>query len=86
MKCSPFTTGISPCIQNDNSKFAHVRSKLMGRDTITVQGFLLECLLYEGYAHLRFGIRMYWVEKFRKIFFLGGGEVGVCVSISDLRV
>ena len=25
----------------------------MRRDTITVQGFLLECFLYEGYVHTR---------------------------------
>ena len=57
----------------------------MRRDTITVQGFLLECFLYEGYIHTRecpgwkktenliegwgggVGIRMSWVEKFRKL-------------------
>ena len=26
MKCSPFTVDISPCIQSDNSIFAHVRN------------------------------------------------------------
>ena len=54
----------------------------MRQDTITVQGFLLECLLYKGYFHTWqcpgwkkpenliggvVGIRMSWVEKFRKI-------------------